>query len=120
VFQSFLMVMQGIAALVVVCLVAYLFIRFGLRPAFRGGGRGSGEVKLLDRMPLDSRGGSALLLVEVGEKVLLLGVTSGSINLIKEIDPRELDLDEEEIAQESPWERMPFAELLKKMTGKKD
>lgn len=117
-FQNFLIFMQALAAVFVVCVAAYLFIRFGLRPAYRGRGRGSGKVKLLDRMPLDSRGNSSLLLVEVGDKVLLLGAASGSITLIKEMTFQELDLDEDEEITETSLEKMPFADLLNKLRRK--
>ncbi len=79
---------QVLAVVIMVCFLAYFFIRFGLRPMYRAGG--SGNIKIIDRIPLDARGTSALLLVQVGEAVLLVGVAQGGINLVKEIPPGEL------------------------------
>ena len=115
-FEQFLVVLQAIGAVLLVCGVAYLFIRYGLRPVYRPGG--SGSLKVVDRVPLDTRGSSALLLVKMGDKIMLLGVTQGSISLIKEVPAYELGVEKEEELPEKPWENLNFSKMLKRFTGK--
>ncbi len=95
-----------------VCVMAYVFIRYGLRPMSRP--MGSGRVDVKERVPLDPRGNSMILLVQVGEELLLLGVAQGSITLLKELSREEMDRWEKEQFKETEEDRYSFAGLLKK------
>ena len=71
--------------LILVAALAYLAIRYGLRIFSPGINRG--KVKVLERVPLDAKGGSALLLVQLGEELLLVGAAQGGVSLLKELSP---------------------------------
>jgi flagellar biosynthetic protein FliO len=70
----------SLVSLGIVCLVAYLSLRFLSR---RGVGRGSGAIKVLARCPLEPR--RALYLVEAGDRCFLLGVGDGPMTMLAEI-----------------------------------
>lgn len=78
--------LQTLFALAAVCVLAWAFLRLSAR---RGFGTGSGRARVLERLPLDGR--RALYLVEIGERILLVGVGDGGApSLIAELDPSEL------------------------------
>ncbi len=115
-FEDFLLILQGIGAVLIVCGVAYLVIRFGLRPVYRGGA--AGNIKVVERIPLDSRGSSSLLLVKVGDKVLLLGMSQGGISLLREFPPYELgDLEQGQLSERA-LENINFSKIYRRLTGK--
>jgi flagellar biosynthetic protein FliO len=73
--------------LLVVCVLAYVVIRFGLTRLQGGAGRAGGRLAVLDRLSVEPR--RSLQVVRVGEKVLLIGVGDGGIGLLCELDPGE-------------------------------
>ena len=79
--------LQSLFALAAVCVLAWVVLRWAAK---RGQGFGvSSRVKVLERAALDAR--RSLYLVEVGERVLLVGVGDGGAPaLITEIDPATL------------------------------
>ena len=78
--------LQTLLALGAVCLLAWIVLRWGVRRLY--GGTAGGRVRVLERVPLDAR--RTLYLVEVGEKVLLLGAGEGRLTTLAEIDPKTL------------------------------
>lgn len=66
--------LQTLVALVGVCVLAYVVMRYGLGRAYAAGGAGR-RMRVLERLPLDAR--RALLLVEVSERVYLVGTGDG-------------------------------------------
>lgn len=82
--------LQTLAALLFVCILAWALLRWGAK---RGLGLGQGQrMRVIERVALDAR--RSLFLVEVGGKVLLLGVGDGSApNLLAEIDKEKLPAD---------------------------
>lgn len=99
--------LQTLLALAAVCVLAWIVLRWTAR---RGFGLGSGKrVRVLERVPLDGR--RALYLVEIGDRVLLIGAgeTSAPAVLI-ELDPGELP--------ELPDRPSSFAELIAKLRRK--
>jgi flagellar protein FliO/FliZ len=77
--------LQTLFALIGVCLLAYVLMRYGLgRTAF---GRGAGRyMRIRERLPLDAR--RALVLVEVGDRVYLVGTGDGAApTLLRELPP---------------------------------
>ena len=80
--------LQTLLALAAVCILAWVVLRWGAR---RGVGIGGsrGLVRVLERIPLDAR--RALYLVQVGDKVLLLGGGDGAApSVLREMDASEL------------------------------
>ena len=75
--------LQTLLSLAAVCVLAWVFLRWFSR---QGLGAHSGQVRLLEKTSLDPR--RTLYLIEVGERVLLLG--SGerdTLSVLAEIDP---------------------------------
>ena len=99
--------LQTLLALAAVCILAWIVLRWTAR---RGLGLGAGKrVKVLERVPLDGR--RALYLVEVGERVLLIGAGDTTAPAVL----AELKADE---LPELPEQAGSFAELLAKLRGK--
>ncbi len=98
-----------LAAFLLVLVLAYVTIRYGafmLKP-----GMGRSNMKIIEKMPLDMRRGNNLYLVQVGEQYLLIGVSPGSVSLLTEIPPEELQKPDPE--QLFPADgRKSFAEVM--------
>jgi len=96
--------LQTLIALGGVCLLAWVILKWGSKRGF--GKVGGQRVKVLERVPLDPR--RSLYLVQVGDKVLLLGAgEQASPTVLAELDPDELpELPEKKTKS--------FADLLKR------
>ena len=70
----------SLVSLGVVCLIAYLSLRFLGR---RGFGRASGPIKVLARCPLEPR--RALYLIEIAGRCFLVGVGDGPMTMLAEV-----------------------------------
>ena len=81
-----LYLLQTLLALGGVCLLAWVFLRWGARRLY--GGMGGGRMHIVERVALGPR--AALFLVEVGGKVLVVGAGEGAPRLVAEIDPAAL------------------------------
>lgn len=78
--------LQTLLALAGVCLLAWVVLRWSAR---RGLDLGRGRIRVLERARLDGR--RALYLVQLGERVLLIGAGEGGApSLLAELDPSEL------------------------------
>lgn len=81
-----------VVSLAVVVGLLLVLARFGSRK-FRGG---SGAlVQVVHRQPLSRT--SAVAVVTVGTRVLVLGTTEQQVSVLAELDPDEVDLDTEEL-----------------------
>ena len=70
-------------ALVVVCVAAYLALRYGLKRL--GQGRtGAGLVRVIERRPLSST--RAVSVVEIAGRYLVVGEAEGGISTLAELD----------------------------------
>jgi len=100
---------QTLIALAAVCVLAWVVLKWSARRGFGTIGQGK-RVKVLERVPLDAR--RSLYLVEVGDKVLLLGAGEGSApTVLSEVDPETLpDLPEAGPA-------VSFADVLARFKG---
>ena len=92
-------------SLAVVCLVAYLSLRWLSR---RGVGRTEGPVRVLARCPLEPR--RAVYLLQAGGRCFLVGVGDGPMAMLAEIDPASVKSEINETATPSAGSR--FAEVL--------
>lgn len=100
--------LQTLLALAVVCILAWVVLKWGARRGLGGASRG--RVKVLERIPLDR--GRSLYLVSIGERVLLVGAGDGSApSLLAELDPDELP--------PAPERPEGFAELVDRLRGKR-
>lgn len=81
--------LQAVLALGAVCLLAWVVLRWLGKRGFGTGARGTGRIRVVERTPLDAH--RALYLVEVGDRVWLVGAGEGaSPSLLAELDPSEL------------------------------
>ena len=84
------MLVKTTIILVVICILAYLLIRFVLRRFIPQAGKQRGQsdkLVLLERLMLEPR--RSLQVVRAGGKVLLLAVSDGQISLLSELEPSE-------------------------------
>ena len=94
---------QSLLALVAVCILAWVVLRWSAKAGL-GVGRGE-HLEVVERMALDAR--RSVVVVRVGKRLLLLGVgEQAAPSLIAELDPEELP------RRESP--KLSFLEVLRK------
>lgn len=79
---------ETLVALVAVCLLALVALRWGLRRLGTPGSFEGARIKVLERVAVDPR--RSLLLVEVGPRILLVGTGDGPMTMLAEIDPATL------------------------------
>src|SRR5689334_8455922 len=86
------MLLSSVVVLAVVCVVAWLVVRFGARwlVGARGRARGMG---VLARLPLEPR--RSLYVVEVAGKTLLVGTSEMGLNVLSELDGERVKADVE-------------------------
>lgn len=93
--------LKMLGALLLVCVLAYLVLRFARRPAARG----AGAVRVVERCPLSAR--HSLWVVEVGGRCLLLGTSDapgGPVCKLAELDGTQLPPREPAPRARSFWE----------------
>ena len=115
--------LKMVVVLAAVCLLAYLLLGkflprvLALNPAMRrsmGASPGHGIIKVVDRLPLDTR--RTVFLLEVQGAFYLVGTTEHSMNLISEVDPESLA---EPLAESDAGPILDrFSSLLKKKNDK--
>jgi flagellar biosynthetic protein FliO len=88
------LLIQSMVFLIFIVVLAYLAVRYGLRSVYRG--MNSGHMKVIERVPLDPKSGSALLLVQIGKDVYLVGSAQGGVRLLKTFDWKELEISTED------------------------
>jgi flagellar biosynthetic protein FliO len=104
--------LKMIAALVVVCFLAYLVLRLVHRYGAGASGR-EGAIRVAERRPLDGR--HDLWVVQVGDRVFLLGTTEGSVTRLAELEPEALP----QLESPAGAARPAFAELLARPSAKR-
>ncbi len=103
-FASLLQLFLGLALVIgVILLLAWLMRRFG------GAGFSASGMKVIATLPLSAR--ERVVLVEAGDKQLLLGVAPGRVNLLASYD--------EPIIESSIMQSAPFAERLKEAMARR-
>lgn len=80
----FLMLLQTIVALALVCGLAYLLFRWVLPRLQGAAGRAGGMIRVVDRLGLDAR--KSLIVVEVAGRWLLVGTSEAGVQLVSELD----------------------------------
>lgn len=98
--------LKMLGALVVVCSLAFILLRYGLR-RLASPSLGGGMLRVVDRCQLGP--GRALWVVEVGHRAFLMGSGERAIELLAELDPEEVKRDR----QRSSAGGRRFFELLR-------
>jgi flagellar biosynthetic protein FliO len=95
-----------------VCLLAYVALRW---LSGRGVGQGAGPIRIVGRCPVDPK--RALYVVETAGRCFLVGASDGGMNLIAELDPKQLPIAAaSSLAGKAAGVR--FAELLARLRGR--
>lgn len=113
--------MGMLLAVALVLLLAYGFTRFlaGRGTLLsHGGGSRSGNLRVLDRLPLGRE--QYVALVQMGERRMLLGVTPAQITLLRELNQEEAALwDEPQFSGGTPGTAMRFQDALREVLKQK-
>ena len=83
-----LYLLQTLLALGVVCLLAFVLLRWGAKWLY-GAGRSGQRMRLVERLPLEPR--RALYLVEVAGRRLVLGSSENGVTLLVELEPETVE-----------------------------
>jgi flagellar protein FliO/FliZ len=78
------MIVGSLLVLGLVCIGAWLVVRFGARRLWAPVGRGRGVLDVVARVPLEPR--RSLYVVEVGGKTLLVGTSEMGLSVLSELD----------------------------------
>jgi flagellar protein FliO/FliZ len=105
--------LRMLAALVVVCVLAYVVLRFGLRRLAGPSPRAS-RMRVLERCPLGS--GKALWIVRVGQRTFLVGAAEQGLNMLAELSASDLASADQEQSETS---RPRFADVFARALGRK-
>ena len=97
-----------LAALVVVCLLAYFVLRFGLR-RLAGPRAGPQSIEILERCPLGS--GKALWIVRIGTRRFVIGAAEQSLVMLAELDLEDVEV----LSKEGPVPQTRFVDVLGRM-----
>jgi flagellar biosynthetic protein FliO len=103
-YASYLL--QTLATLVGVCVLAAAIL-YGTRKL--GGGRSSGGLELLGRLPLDAR--RSIVLVKIGEQVFVIGVAEGGMTKLGELQAKDVKTESTEAPRS-------FASVLARAAGR--
>jgi flagellar biogenesis protein FliO len=76
-------------ALGLVCLLAYFSLKWMAR---RGVGQPSGPIRVIARVSPEPK--RSLLLIETAGRCFLVGASDGGVNLLAEVDPKEVQLEQ--------------------------
>jgi flagellar protein FliO/FliZ len=98
--------LRMIVFLGLVVLLIVLFLKKVLPLLLPGGQQRTKSIRILERVPIDQR--KSLLVVEIQEKVYLVGSAEGQINILMELDPAKI------MAPETVPKTVSFSDVLKK------
>ncbi len=104
------LILQSMAFMLIIVLLAYLALRYGLKSVYKG--FNGGYMKILERTPLDPKSGSSLLLVQVGKEIYLVGATQGGVNLLKTFNWQDLQYADSESVEKQANFKDSFARVL--------
>lgn len=111
--MGFFDVVKALIPLLLILGVLYGALWYVRKYSFSLGGKKTGglNIKVLGTQMLMPK--KFISVVKIHDKVLVLGVSDGSVNLLKELDPSAIESAPDEINQAKP----SFGELLKKNLG---
>ncbi len=108
--SDYVLILQSMAFMLIIVLLAYLALRYGLKSVYKG--FNGGYMKILERTPLDPKSGSSLLLVQVGKEIYLVGATQGGVNLLKTFNWQDLQYADSESVEKQANFKDSFARVL--------
>lgn len=108
---QYTLLLQSIGFLILILLLAYLALRYGLRSVYRGMG-GGGYLKVLERVPLDYKSGSSLVLVQMGGEIFLIGATQGTVAVLARYSWKELRELSDDDSAGPPGLKESFSRIL--------
>ncbi len=104
------LLLQSMFFLILIVVLAYLAIRYGLRSVYRG--INGGYMKVLERVPLDHKSNSSVSLIQVGKEIYLVGTAQGSVTLLKTFDWKDLQYVEDNLASRTVDLKTPFSKIM--------
>lgn len=108
--SDYWLLLQSMAFLILIILLAYFALRYGLRSLYRG--QNGGHMQVLERVVLDPKSGSALILVRMGGQILLIGTAQGGVALLKTLSEQDLTNEGSGGFEDPPGFRDSFARIL--------
>ena len=103
---------KTVIALIIVCVLAYVLLRWGLGWLY-GKKPLPNHMKILGRLPIEGR--RSLYLVRVQSRTLLLGVTDSSVALLAELDSEEFDRQAEKTQAGAARAGRSFQQVLSRI-----
>ena len=110
--DEILALIWGLAVIVLVLVLAYLFTRYVAGRGMSGPVKGR-YVKVLEAVSVGRE--QKLLLVQVGDQIHLLGVTAGRITELQTVGREEFDHWRESAGQSPAPESVSFQEALRRV-----
>ena len=107
---SYGLLLQSMGFLILIIILAYFALRYGLRSLYRG--MNGGYMKVLERVPIDPKSGSALILVQVGREVYLVGTAQGGVSLLKTFNWKDMQYAEDEEGEKIDGIKGSFNKIL--------
>ncbi len=104
------LLLQSMGFLILIILLAYFVLRYGLRSLYKG--MNGGYMKILERVPIDPKSGSALILVQVGREVYLVGTAQGGVSLLKTFNWKDMQYAEDEEGEKTDGIKGSFTKVL--------
>ena len=101
-----MLILRMLIFLGIVLALIYIVLRKGLPLLMQAQGFKNRTIKILERVPVDQK--RTLLVVEVQERVYLMGSAEGQINVLMELDRDKMDL------RTAPGEKSRFEAILSK------
>lgn len=112
--MGWLQIISALFMTVLILYFTYVFTKYaGRGMQLRGRGM-TGRMKLIDRMALAPD--KSVVIVQVGERYLILGISSGQVNLLMEIPKEEMERTEPEGSADG--QNGTFSVLLRQMLEK--
>jgi len=104
------LLLQSMGFLILIVILAYLAIRYGLRSLYRGAN--GGYMRILERVPLDHKSSSSVCLIQVGKDLYLVGTSQGNVTLLKTLDWKDLQYVEDGLAEKNLDLKTPFSKIM--------
>jgi len=100
------MLLETLLMLAIVCLLAYVVLRWGVSRLVGGRGAGDDAIEILARQPVGSD--SSILVVRIGPRILILADGASGMSRIAELDEEEAEAFETAASEEkSPESWIP-------------
>lgn len=96
-----------------VCLLAYFSLKWISR---RGVGQGGGPIRLIARCSPEPK--RSIFLIEAAGRCFLVGASDGGMNLLAELDPKEIKIEEPAASRFARATKGRFGEILARVLAR--